>query len=191
MMIEAFSDDAKMIADVQDDGFSAHKYHSMPWWGHRAKDERADITIAIIRDPVERAISGFMNRVRKFNDLHLPEDKRPSWREFIDGFHEFVGRNFMMRHHFLPLTAFLGHDPGFFDYVFRTRDINGAFRELLEDLSGRDVGTRNANPDPEPDFDVTDADRRFLRAYYQSDYEAFGDNLAGVGGFDSWFMAAI
>ena len=185
MMVEAFADQ-ETIDLLGDDHFKKiHSIHSIPWQAWRQKkDGLADIRVAIVRDPVARAVSGYRDRVLRRNDLDVDKAHLPSWSDFLKSFHRYTSKNFLMRHHFLPITNFLGDAPEFFTHIFRIDQIGGPFMDLLRDLSGREMKERKVNASIEhadqAELKIVGMDdEEFLQYYYWCDYRAYGPYFQG------------
>jgi hypothetical protein len=72
--------------------------------------------ICVVRDPVDRFLSGYTNRVLFHGNLGA---KPPGIEEFIENLEHYRANNVVVRGHFLPQCAFLGKEPGLFTHVFR------------------------------------------------------------------------
>jgi hypothetical protein len=90
---------------------------------------KAPIRIAVARNPVDRFISGFKNRVlfhRAVKDIETID-------EFIERFDDLYKNNKEINIHFRPLWQFIGRDPSIFTHVF----IPDGMNHLRGLLSGR------------------------------------------------------
>ncbi len=102
------------------------------------------LKIAVVRDPVQRVLSAYTNRVVNLGELRrdrvdgtlldalgVPED--PDVETF---FHEIDAYRIVspsIRHHVEPATTFLGPDLRYFDRVYRLNELT----ELKKDLESR------------------------------------------------------
>ncbi len=105
--------------------------------------------IIVIRDPVERFLSSYANRVIFYEELS--EEKinlelayklglrlDPPLDLFIDRLDEYRLASPSVRHHTEPQSYFYGHDLSYFTHVYRIRDLRLLARDLGEML-GREI----------------------------------------------------
>lgn len=144
--------------------------------------------IAVVRDPVERVLSAYGNRVchhrelseqaagRRLRELGLPPD--PDLDTFLDNFAAYRKAHHAVTDHLRPLTAFLGNEPGYFTRLYRFDDLP----RLAGDVAAH-AGCTATLPRLQtegPKFSVGDLSRRQrerLREVYAYDYRIFGDWL--------------
>lgn len=144
------------------------------------------LKIAVLRDPVQRALSCYSNRVLFHNELdHLElsaEDQkagltqRPDLDRFFTHFDRYRALSDSIRHHSNPMSVQLGDDPGFFDHLFAISDLD-RFVQLVRDRVGQapELGRfQTGGPKFTPD-DLSPRHRAALRAFYDEDYRAFSD----------------
>ncbi len=83
-----------------------------------------------------------------------------------------------IRHHALPMVAYLGHDPAYYARVFGMGELD-AFVEVVRAASGRAVSLgrlQTGGPKIEPDA-LTAAETHRLRDFYAEDYALYGASL--------------
>ena len=97
-------------------------------------------TIAVIRDPVRRFLSGYSNRVLHYRELsiekagsaleemNLPPD--PDIDDFVENFHSYKTASWNFRRHFWPQQSFLGPDKDFYTAVYRLENIAALVRDF-------------------------------------------------------------
>jgi len=90
--------------------------------------------IAVIRDPIERFISAYANRVVSFKELsataldtprgrELALTPTPSFAHFVERLEDYRLASPSIRHHTDPATVFLGPDLGYFHKIYKISEI--------------------------------------------------------------------
>ncbi len=110
----------RLRADVFDSTHDWHPHCLVPRAPHPHR-------ICVIRDPVDRFLSGYTNRVLFHGNLGA---KPPGIEEFIVDLERYRATNAAVRGHFLPQCAFLGKDTGLFTHVFRISELEECRRWL-------------------------------------------------------------
>ena len=97
---------------------------------------------AVVRDPLQRFLSCYANRVVYHKDMQKPSvlvdikkhslDPIPTLDEFIEKFHLYKEISISIAHHAAPLTDYLGVDSDFYDKIYDISDIDDL---LLPDLA--------------------------------------------------------
>lgn len=148
----------------------------------------------VIRDPIDRLLSAYHNRVWQHHDLEIRRPKsllrKLDWRlrfpwfqpypepdyffNHLDGYQE---RSYSVWHHTISATRFIGSDLDWFDNVYRIEDL-GWLEAELKNRSGHDVPLRERqNSGQGLSFSALKADTRdFLLRYTASDYALLGGN---------------
>lgn len=167
---------------------SIHKAYGTTAFG-RAQEERkpGELRIALVRDPVERFISAYRNRVHgheeaahwKLRKEGLPLDLKPfpSPKEFVHNLAAYQARVHSLKHHTLPMVTFLGRDPKFYDHVFDMSDMP-AVEAFLSERAGREIRlpkTQTGGPNYTTAA-LGEEECAVLRDYYREDY-AFLEKL--------------
>lgn len=141
---------------------------------------------AVVRDPVDRLLSVYTNRVVDLKDLHnsrkitrgivnLPSDPDPDF--FFANLAAYCGASSVIKHHCLGAGLFLGPKPLRYDRIYRTQELSDLADDLAS-ISGRPVTLRRENQSmtrlalDDLKFATVRAIREFLDAEYRllSDY---------------------
>lgn len=134
---------------------------------------------AVVRDPVERLISCYRNRVVDLEDLKENESSlkkvglnaMPDINTFVLNLKEYRKANKNIEHHSRPQSAFLGGTLGYLDFVFPMEDLDGLqqflkqFSPELTFLKRKSGGTK---------FSVSDLSEDALEIavqFYREDYK--------------------
>lgn len=107
----------------------------------------------VVRDPLRRLLSAYVNRVVELRELHncrkilrgrvdLPRDPDPDF--FFSHMADYMNASSSIRHHMLPSWLFLGPDLSRYDRVYRTSEL-GQFGRDLARRTGRRVEIAHVN----------------------------------------------
>lgn len=135
--------------EVSDDIEQAHRWQGTPGFEPAPEGYR---TFCVVRDPVDRFISGYRNRVGHFGELGegaVPDDAMralglqydPDIEFFALHLAQYMAVSESIDHHFRPQAYFLGWDLKFYDRVFAW----GQF-ELLSDFLAEATGIESGLP---------------------------------------------
>ena len=144
--------------------------------------------IAIIRDPAQRIVSAYTDRVVWLQDLSedrldmdlarkLGVGPDPTRAEFICNLNKYRLLSKSIRHHTEPFTTYLGHDLRYFTDVVRIGEIP-EFAAQIEALTGREfkIGHhRNTWSSSGPNLAMKKAARQSLLKYCAGDYALMRD----------------
>lgn len=148
-------------------------------------DKEDQFRFAVLRDPVERLLSCYSNRVVHHGELSLESNPDsalyeglvfdPSLEQFIDNLEAYRNFSPSIAHHSDPLTCFLGRDPGFFSKIYTLRRI-GELVDDIEALTGTSVRLgHEQSGGPKISIDALSTHRiQKLKEFYAEDYEIFG-----------------
>jgi len=99
--------------------------------------------IVIVRDPVDRFISAYRNRVlfhKELSETTVDIEKSqilgvrpdPDLNEFIDSLELYRALSPVIRHHTHPQTCFIGHTMDYFSKVYRFEELDRLASDLCE-----------------------------------------------------------
>ena len=133
------------------------------------------VRIAIIRDPVERFISAYKDRVQQRN-----KDNTRAWITdfdyFVENIHTIRNKSRDLRNHTQPQSKSLGTDPTFYTDIIFTREIDTKLKEKIEAISQvPGVPTpREKNSDKIPQVHATYDHIQKIKKLFKEDYDAWG-----------------
>ncbi|MCB1349753.1 MAG: sulfotransferase family 2 domain-containing protein [Paracoccaceae bacterium] len=140
--------------------------------------------IAVLRDPIRRAVSGYRNRIVHHRDLDLTASaafarlglpEAPDLTTFALNLATYCRLNADTDHHFAPLTRYLGTKPGRFARVFRLSELDQFVGYVAQHGVHLTLPHEQSAGPPVGVDDLTDAARAALMAFYREDYEIWGD----------------
>lgn len=163
-----------------------HKEYGTPKFSSiNPKEYRGFFKIAIVRDPVDRVISAWRNRVVHHKDLdgvksarkiaELGINPKPSLSEFVYNIESYRSSSSSIEIHTDSLTEFLGSTRSYYDIIFdisESRQIELFFSTLTGEpkkLPRKQVGGPPADRD-----ELSAALIRKLESVYENDYQVFG-----------------
>jgi len=126
--------------------------------------------IAIKRDPVDRFVSGYTNRIvhhKKF------KDEVPTFSEFINNYNQFeVKYKDVIDWNFKPQVCFYGRDRNRFTHVFDINEFNSIKNlfELIYDREFPDLQLQQGGNKKKPKPNKTQI--KWIKDKYREDYEA-------------------
>ena len=144
--------------------------------------------VAIVRDPVDRFLSSYTNRVLKHGALSwwrmsdgLTREKLapdPDFGGFLWGIDAYRRISTDIYHHTLPLTAFLGTDPAYFDRIYRWSELD-AFAADMAAQTGKPftLGHLQTSDRKLKAADIDSTQVAEIRDRYADDYAAFSEWL--------------
>lgn len=123
-------------------------------------------TMCVVRDPKERFVSCYNHLVLVNKEYDWTPQKAL----------QMVKNGTMINNHFFPQTYFLGHDEGYYNYIYNTKetkqmakDIGFFFEKEIDIDHYQTSGSSVSFPDMS-DMELT----QMVKEAYASDYEAFG-----------------
>ena len=133
-----------------------------------AMNKRPDYVFAVVRDPVQRVISAYNDRVLRKNKDLLPDS---SWQYFVNHFQELVENKSDVGIHCRLQADYLGHSIDFFDRFFWTHEINSDFKPIVEKLIGKSIPDMIENSSKQQEPNLSDQQKEFFYQFYQQDYQ--------------------
>lgn len=129
----------------------------------------ADYRFCVVRDPVERFISGYTNRVLWHNEGGL----NISVAEFIERFDSICAENRNYKLHFTPQVRFYGEDPSIFTHIFNIRQMSQV-KVLIEERSGQQLPDLHMQQNGGKEKPVLTKDQiNWVKKRYEEDYEIY------------------
>ena len=147
--------------------------------------------LTVVRDPLARFLSAYRNRFFDFGDLTGHRRARlkaeaaglsptPDLDAFLMRYDDYMAVNATLRHHFQPMSDFVGPSLDRLDHVFDMADLK-AMEAFLSDLAGRPLTTprfNEAKSDARPDMTLGPAGRDRLAAVLAADYALMAGRCA-------------
>jgi len=142
--------------------------------------------ICIVRDPVDRIMSCYTNRVLRYrvlsedaiSELNLSAPANPDLNQFIQNLsvYKAIGD---IKHHTLPLIHFLGSNSDYYHEIFNLRSLKEAERSLKRHFGQSQL----ALPHLQRTDQITSTDRQekpsarsmeIIKKLYKQDYQIYG-----------------
>ncbi len=131
------------------------------------------LRVGIVRDPVERFVSGYRNRVL-FHGAGGGAEALPTLETFIERIDELEATDPDIQQHFRPQWHFLGSDVHWFTHLYPLGRIND-LRQLLQRLHGVELpALRLQVSEGTPPVAVSAEARAWIQQRYAIDSELFG-----------------
>lgn len=161
------------LLESEEDIHGGGGYRSPPWsWEWRTYVRpKAMRAFCVVRDPIERFISGYRNRIAFHGDLGA---RPPDINEFALHLHEHC-RDGHLRHHFMPMVEFTGRDPSFYDRVFLLNELDSLSDYVGVPLA---IGRAQESGPKMTRADLSESALEHLAAFYAEDYRVWGDRLS-------------
>ena len=156
-----------------------------------ARQERARLQrlhcFCIVRDPIDRIISCYNNRVLRYkvltqdalSEAGIRAPANPDPNQFIKNLHQYKKIN-DIKHHTLPLIHFLGSESNFYDEIFNLNSLKEAETTLKRHFSKQNANllhlqktNQNIQNSSKNAFDKTTI--KHIESIYEEDYNIYGD----------------
>jgi len=135
--------------------------------------EDMDYTIAVVRDPVRRLASCFLDRVllKNRNNIKAEVD---NWEDFINNLEYFRDKPEYtdLRRHSFPQVMILGTDTSRYDKIFKTSDIGNSLVNYIGKIANYNIipiQTKVSSP-VKQELNITEEHKKIIRDYYSDDY---------------------
>lgn len=135
------------------------------------------VRFCIIRDPVDRFLSAYINRIVFHKDLIKLKNNPPSILEFIENFDYFCKNNESTRIHFLPQKNFYGENLNLYTHIFRFKEFREV-KNLLEKIKGEtlpDIRLQQSGSLQKPT--IGQFETNWIKKLYSIDYEIYKDYI--------------
>ena len=135
-----------------------------------------DHRIAVVRDPVERLVSAYKDRILVKNKERLQQTIR-SWQEFLLNLHSLQQNSADIHAHTRPQSRLLGSAVEIYDRIFSTHQLSTEFLSWVNtagDCAIPPVAHNTTAHHPEYEISVTPSQRDFIKERYESDYRYYG-----------------
>lgn len=142
--------------------------------------------IAFVREPVQRFLSAYSNRVIHHRDMDNAQtlkplakkglDPIPNIHTFIDNFEHYSDYSKPIQHHTKPLTHFLGTDPSIYDRIFKLSEMKD-FEQYIYELTGLKLTVphlQTGGPKIKADV-LSKSELSKISSIYQQDYSVFSE----------------
>lgn len=159
-------------------------YPSMPFVDLNKENLDGYFKVALVRDPVERFLSAYSNRVGHYRELSAERIGEaataqglrpdPDLHEFIEHLDAYRAVSPSILHHTDPMWVFLGEDPAFYDRIFNLRYID-AFAKTISEMTGTEFTIPRLQTQGEKiSVDtLSPAEKRKIEDFYARDYDMF------------------
>ena len=143
--------------------------------------------ICIVRDPVDRIMSCYNNRVLRYGALSeralshasISAPANPDLNQFIQNLSQYkaIGD---IKHHTLPLIHFLGSESDFYHEIFNLRTLNQAERSVKRHFGQRKVALPHLqrtepNTSKSCQEKPTASSVEIIKHLYKQDYQIYGN----------------
>lgn len=149
---------------------------------YKTDKSQAGIKLAVIRDPVERFISGYKHVVVKKGDLAPILSNTPTFSEFIENFDTYdlglksldpTAPNIQIEFHFSPQVNCIGNDPTKFNYIFNIETQQEEIFGLFDTTYNTSFERVKLNYTSEPVVAPTAGEVAWIQNKYAIDYETY------------------
>lgn len=140
-----------------------------------SKDSCGRMKFCVVRDPIERFVSAYCDRVLRYGRKEL--ESFPTISSLVHSIHS-LGDFASLAHHVRPMVDFYGREPQKYDQVFRFSKLDRLknFLEVQMNQNLPDLRLQSCEKIEKPT--LTDKDRTILQEFYADDYEVFHEYLA-------------
>ncbi len=174
--------------------FHIHKVYASVLFNPKQAGRLADYRrLILVRDPIQRLLSAYGNRVVHHRELSLANARKelfahdlapdPGLEEFVTKLPRYMKAVESIDHHARPLVDFAGTDAAYYTRVYRMSEIEDMVADLSA-VAGRRLTVGRLQTGG-PKLSVDDLGRReidTLRQFYAEDYRAFGRYFEGAQG---------
>lgn len=149
----------------------------------KENDISIDYLYAVVRDPLDRFISAYKDRILK-KDTDGFGDKSLSFA--IENLPTLISSETDFGLHARPQSHWLGNSIAIYDKVFDTRDLNKTFKPLVEKAANVSIPQMRENvSDDAINIELTPEQKKYLQTFYSSDY-ALLEQVRSEGLYDEY-----
>ena len=143
--------------------------------------------ICIVRDPVDRVMSCYYNRVMRYGALSenaisqagISAPAHPDLNQFIQNLSQYKVIS-DIKHHTLPLIHFLGSESGFYHEIFNLRTLDKAERSVKSHFGQRNVALQHlqrTEPNTRKSYQEkpSASSIEIIQNLYRPDYQIYGN----------------
>lgn len=169
----------------------AHQFFSRrpsAWMSQEKFSSLDSFRFTIVRDPIERFLSAYVNRVLQFKDLELPgcakrlREKKltatPDVNTFALNLREYANINPSIKHHVKQQVAFI-KQRRFFDAIYKFDDLEFMVKDI-EQRTGVRLSLTQANPSTITKPQLQPEAIAMLNEYFRDDYRMLPDVLTPI-----------
>ena len=164
---------------VPKNGFHIHNFSKLyftkayeDWYPHHVSK---NFCFAVVRDPLDRIVSCFLNRVVYFQALRGTkfEFVGDSFDDFVKNIDEICLVSKDIDHHTKSQRYFLGLDLTLYDRIYKIHEL-GMLRSDLEEQTKKQIsfGVHNLSK-KDNSFEVSSSTRKIIRQRYEIDYDVY------------------
>lgn len=139
--------------------------------------------LAVVRNPLDRIVSAYCNRILYHNDLRRHEGElhsrglalQPDFANFIANLEQYRAISKIIKDHTDPQVVFLGEDASYFNLILNVKQLN-QLTEILEiaefNLPRKQDG--GGEYKTEVMANLNNHSKQKIMDFYQKDYQVFG-----------------
>lgn len=138
---------------------------------------KIDYNVAIIRNPVERLISCYKDRIVYKNRNNI-RDYVSSWDFFVTNLDDIRNKYQDIYLHTTPQTNLTGKDTSIFDRIFLTKQISTEFVKYISKISETNVQHVHAKRTDNivfEEFEITKTHIDIIKNFYKLDYKVWNN----------------
>lgn len=146
------------------------------------------VRMAVVRDPVQRLLSCYSNRVvhhqelskqkafKQLTEADLPFS--PDLSTFVKLLPEYYAAVHTISHHAMPFVDYLGRDPQFYTHIYRIEETTDMAYEVERITGKKATLKRLQNGGPKIGVDaLSEKEIAMLKDFYAEDYAVFGSRF--------------
>jgi hypothetical protein len=151
------------------------------WWKTLPRSpysslDELDYKYALVRDPVQRVVSCFKDRVMLKNRNNIKKEVN-NWEDFINNLDYLREKYIDLKRHSLPQVVVLKKDPSFYDNIYLTQEIGTRFLDDVSKISECKIRPTQTKTTSQVNVlvNVTKEHVDIIKDYYSDDYTYWGD----------------